>query len=260
MIKSVPDLYCKASFALESMKTEVRMNDLAPEWGHTKSFILSDLDQPFELTCYDKDTITKDDLVGEINMTARKLLIHKGGWIRFDNVVEPKIGAHGEIFVSAQYFKFDDPRAQVKGLSVISVLIDRATGLPKSTKEAACKVTVGNRSGKKIVRETPSVVEVDPPLPGIDPCNPVWNFSFDIPVEDFLTSDVTLEVFDDRTTLGHVVIDMSGVEARDNNCSEEEHALGSGMKLRAKVILRGLAPDNLDFSAEGRGEAAKPTN
>lgn len=249
LIKSVPDLYCKATFALEEMKTEVRMNNLTPDWATTKSFILSDLDQPFELSCYDKDTITKDDLVGTISLTAKEFLHHGGGWLRFQNIIEPKIGQDGEIFLCAQYYKFQDPSQPIHGRCVVSVLIDKATGLPKGTASAACRVIVGNGGTKKVVRETPQIISANPPLPGIDPENPSWNFSFDILVDDCTKADVSIEVIEDKKVLGNVVINSSVLENSQTNCSNEQFALGNGAMLRAKVLLRGLVAHNLEFKS-----------
>lgn len=242
LITAVPDLYCKATFALEEMKTDVQMNNLNPEWGKSKSFILSDLDQPFELSCYDKDMFTRDDLGGTINLSAGELLERKSYWYKLQDKIDPNFAKNGEIYLSAQLYTFKDPREEVRGQCVFSILIDRAKNLPKGTKSAAVKVTLGTRT-KLIEKETYEVYKTDDP--NSDPSNPVWNFSFDILCHDYRTSDITLEVFSRKQILGSTHINATILEASDSNEESGEFDIGGGATLRAKVILRGLVPSVL---------------
>lgn len=241
MIKAIPDLYCLATFALEEIKTDVQMNNLNPEWGKSKSFILSDLDQPFHLDCYDKDTISRDDLVGSFTVTAKDLLQKQSDWYPLVDNIDEKIASNGEIYVTTQLHRFRGPKERVRGPCVMSILIDRAKNLPPTTKKSACKVTVGSMR-RRIVRETPQISRPKKQTLGMDPVNPIWNFSFDILCDDHSTSDVTLEVFSGKHTIGQVVINARDLEASDTKTKQGTFSIGGNATLRAKVILRGLEP------------------
>lgn len=245
VLKVIPDLYCKGTFALEEMKTSVQMNCLSPIWKEAKAFILSDHDQFFDLHCYDKDTVTRDDRVGSTSIIAKQLLQAKEDWYPLVTNIDKKIAKQGQIFISAQLLTFGDPEEPVRGLCVLSILIDRAKNLPKNTKAAACRVTVGNNKKNKIVRETPKISKPDPPIPGIDPVNPIWSFSFDILCDDFKKSDVKLEVVDGKNSIGYHTINAEELEASASNIQEGEFPIGRNATLRAKVILHGLVPDKL---------------
>lgn len=243
MIKAVPDLYCVATFALEELRTEVQMNNLNPEWIISKSFILSDLDQPFHLECYDKDTITRDDLVGSVTINAQELLEKKGHWYSLEDNIDKKIAKEGQIYIKAQLSRFREPGHSVLGSCVISILVDRANNLPPNTKAAACRVIL-NHAGRRIVRETPQIRQLKRPTPYIDPSNPIWNFSFDILCDDFSNSDVTLEIMDGKHIIGSTVIHAAELDANHSNVKEGGFIIGGGSTLRAKVIHRALEPSS----------------
>lgn len=240
MIKSIPDLYCKATFALDEMKTVVRMNNLNPEWGCSHAFILSDLEQPFELNCYDKDTLSRDDLVGSISLTAQDLLRKEAFWEKLQNVDE-KVAEYGEIFLTSQLSVFQNLKDKVQGRCVISILVDRAKGLPSSTKASACKVTIGDYA----VRETPEILIPEEPIPGVDPANPIWSFSFDVLCDDACQADVKLEVREGKRCLGRVTINATDLNPENDHKKEGEFDIGRGATLRAKVVLHGLIPEKL---------------
>lgn len=242
MIKAIPDLYCRATFGLEEVKTEVQMNKLEPVWNKSKEFILSDLEQPFQLKCYDKDTISSDDLAGSFVLTAQQLLENEAKWYRFQDNISNRIALKGEIFVSAQLFVFKPPGEVINGKCVLSVLVDRAENLPIDTRAAACRVVVGP-SKKKIVSETPQIMRPPEPIPGIDPVNPIWNFSFDYLLDDHTTADVLLDVVDGRKPLGQVRISAAQLEADGATAYGGRFPINNGASLRAKVIMRGLLPE-----------------
>lgn len=239
MIKQIPDLYCKASFGLEDMKTDVRMNNLSPEWNQSKSFILSDLEQPFELKCYDKDTVTKDDLVGSVVLTAKELLAKESEWVPLQDNIDEKIAKDGEILLRSQSFTFDNPCNPVVGRCVVTVLIDRAFNLPRKTTRATCRVRIGSDA----MRETPQVSKPPEPVVGIDPVNPIWSFSFDVLCDGVPDADVIMEVLAGKTSLGRVSVSGSELNMSNSKEARGEYPLVSGASLRAKVILRGLVQD-----------------
>lgn len=241
MIKQTPDLYCKATFGLEEMKTDVRMNNLTPKWGSSKSFVLSDMEQPFELKCYDKDTVTRDDLVGSFTMTAKELLELESGWLALREDIDERIAKHGQIFMKAQLFVFQNSTLPVRGQCMVSVLIDRATNLPESTKSVACKARIGNHA----VRETPEIIKPDEPIPGVDPVNPIWSFSFDVLCDEVSQADVVLEVVENRRVLGRVTINAHELEGSSGHTNEGPFHIGNRAQLRAKIMLRGLEHDRL---------------
>lgn len=241
-IKQTPDLYCKATFALEEMKTDVRMNKLTPEWGTSKSFIISDLEQPFELKCYDKDTVTRDDLVGSFTCSAKEVLQMEGGWMSFTADIEPRIAKFGQIFLKGALMIFQNPARPIRGQCVVSVLIDRAMNLPEGTKAVSCTAKIGSHATK----ETPEVVKLNEPMPGIDPVNPIWSFSFDVLCEEVAQADVVLEVVEARRCIGRVTINANDLINSPDNTKEGPFHIGNRAQLRAKVILRGLVQDKLN--------------
>lgn len=239
MIKQIPDLYCKASFGLEDMKTDVRMNNLNPEWNQSKSFILSDLEQPFELKCYDKDTVTKDDLVGSIVMTAKELLAKESEWIPFQDNIDEKIAKNAEVLLKSQSLIFNNPCNPVIGQCVVTVLIDRAFSLPPKTTRATCRVRIGSHA----LRETPQVSRPSESIPGIDPVNPIWSFSFDVLCDRLSDADVVMEVLAGKTSLGRVSVSAHELNMSNSKEARGNYPLAGGASLRAKVILRGLVQD-----------------
>lgn len=243
MIKQTPDLYCKASFGLEEMKTDVRMNNLSPEWNSLKFFILSDFEQPFELKCYDKDTVTRDDLVGSFTLTAKELLTKGNSWVPLEDT-DDRIAEHGEILVAGQMYTFQDPNLPIQGHCLVSILIDRARNLPPNTKEVACKVRIGS----KTVRETPEITKPSEPIPGIDPTNPVWNFHFDVLCDEVSEADVVLDVIERKKSLGRVSFNAHELNVSENKAKQGEFSIGNGRQIRAKVMLRGLVEDSLKLS------------
>lgn len=242
LIKQTPDLYCKATFGLEEMKTDVRMNNLVPDWGTSKSFILSDMEQPFELKCYDKDAVTKDDLVGGFSRTAKELLEMEGGWISFTGERDLKIAEFGQIFIKSTLMAFQNQTLAIRGQCVVSVLIDRATNLPEGTKAVACRTRIGSHTTK----ETPEIIKPDEPIPGIDPVNPIWSFSFDVLCEELSQADVVLEVIEARRCLGRVTINANDVQDIPTKTKEGFFSIGNRAQLRAKIVLRGLIQQRLN--------------
>ncbi|CDF38612.1 unnamed protein product [Chondrus crispus] len=240
MIKQVPDLYCKATFGLEDMKTDVRMNNLSPEWNSLKLFILSDYEQPFELKCYDKDTVTRDDLVGSLSLTAKELLTTGPKWVPLGDT-DDRIAKHGEIFVGAQLYKLQDPKLPVRGYCLLSILINRATNLPPETKEVACKVWVGT----KLLFETPEITKPSEPLHGIDPTNPEWNFHYDVLCDDTSETSIAIHVVERKKTLGRLTFRPDDLISVQDKTIEGKFSIGNGAELRVKVMLRGLAEDSI---------------
>lgn len=240
MIKQVPDLYCKATFGLMSMKTDVRSNNLSPEWNSMKLFLLSDFEQPFELKCYDKDPVTRDDLVGSFTLTAKELLTRGPQWIPLQNT-DDRIAKNGQILVGAQLYRLQDLKLPIRGHCLLTILINRATNLPPETKEVACKIQVGPR----IFLETPEITKPPKPLPGIDPRNPEWNFHFDILCDDVSEADILMDVVERKKVLGRLTFRPDDLTATEDKTIEGEFSIGNGSELRVKVMLRGLTEDSI---------------
>lgn len=240
LIKSVPDLYCKATFGLEEMKTDVQTNNLNPIWEHTHPFILSDTEQPFELGCYDKDALSRDDLVGNITFTAKELLRKETSWEKLQENVCAKVAKDAEILLRTDLYVFQHPTHTIRGRCVVSILIDRAKNLPPSTKAVACKVKVGSHTE----RETPQIVKPEEYIPGIDPVNPIWSFSFDILCDEVSQAEVLLEVVEGKRSLGRVLISGYELDSSLNNTKSDDFPIGKGATLRAKIMLQGLVQDN----------------
>lgn len=234
-IKSIPDLYCRATFGLEEMKTDVVWDKLEPVWGTTKAFLVSAMEQPFRLKCLDKDRLSKDDLVGSMTFTARELLAKEVRWERFHERVREKVAKNGELLLISKFYTLQEPTESLTGRCVVSVLIDRAKNLPPNSKSVACRIEVGDEQ-----KETPPIREAKSPIPGMDPVNPVWNFSCDTLCDDISHANVKLTVLDSGKELGTVTVFASELMQSTTKSKEGYFPVGLSGIVRAKVILRGL--------------------
>lgn len=249
LIKQTPDLYCKATFGLEEMKTDARINKLEPQWGVTKSFIISDMDQPFELKCYDQDRVTRDDLVGRIKLSAYDLILKESEWIRFQSDIDEDIAENGEILLKAQFKRLELP--PIHGACVVSILVEGAIGLPENTKNASCNIRVGRQP----VRQTPVISKPAKPVPGIDPVNPSWCVSFDVLCDRLSDADVRIDVLSGKSSVGKVIVSAAELNAPSttnedgqivrHNEKSGPFPLDNGGVLKAKVILNGLTQQRL---------------
>jgi len=64
-LNGLSDPYVIFESGNQKMKSKVKYNTLNPEWNQTLMLNVESTDLPINITCNDKDTIGKDDLIGE---------------------------------------------------------------------------------------------------------------------------------------------------------------------------------------------------
>lgn len=236
--KSIPDLYCKASIGLEEMKTPVQMNNLFPEWRTSKSFLISELEQPFELNCYDKESLKSDVFVGGFTRTAKDLLAKRGRWIDLENT-QNSVAKEGKIYLSTKFYSLSPLKHTLSNGCVVHVIIDHARNLPAGTLSSMCMVKVGS----SVIRETLAVVQ-DPKEPGIDPSNPNWGLSFEVLCDSLSDANVKLEVYENGTIIAQSEVSAEELKNADDMTKKGYFHLKPYGILRAMIMLRGLIQDS----------------
>ncbi|XP_021733116.1 protein C2-DOMAIN ABA-RELATED 7-like [Chenopodium quinoa] len=68
---SSSDPYVIITMGLQKLKTRHVKNDCNPEWNDELTLAIYDLNDPINLTVYDKDTFTSDDLMGEAQIDIK---------------------------------------------------------------------------------------------------------------------------------------------------------------------------------------------
>lgn len=232
--KSIPDLYCKASIGLEQMRTSVQMNNLNPKWKASKSFLISELEQPFELQCYDKESLKTDVFVGGFTKTAKDLLGNQSAWISLEDT-QNSVAREGRIYLSTKFYSLSPSRLHLSNGCVVLVVIDCARDLPADIRSSVCMVRVGS----SIMRETLAVVQ-DPKEPELDPSNPNWGLSFDVFCDSFSDANVKLEVYQYRTMIAECEVSAEQLKSADNMTRKGYFPLKPQGTLRAMIMLRGL--------------------
>lgn len=231
-IKSTPDIRLSVKFGLEKLECPKVSNSLEPMWNLSRLFVVHDLEQPLLIKAYDSDPVG-DDLLGVGTVPAYELLEKKRLDLKLTEKIDQKMAANAFIKVQGERYDFSP---DVRGACVVSVLIDRASRLPKGTKSSCVKVNVGGQE-----RQTATVLEPAQVTPGVDPQNPVWSQSYDIVCRDIVSANTTLAVVADRREIAKLTFN-----AADVSSSGGEKAgwfdLGNGIKIRAKCFIRGLSP------------------
>ncbi|KAJ3705396.1 hypothetical protein LUZ61_009101 [Rhynchospora tenuis] len=67
------DPYVVLKMGSQKVKTSVKKKDVNPEWNEELTLSISDPTVPIKLEILDKDTFTKDDLMGEAEFTIHDL-------------------------------------------------------------------------------------------------------------------------------------------------------------------------------------------
>ncbi|CAN8067827.1 unnamed protein product [Agarophyton chilense] len=240
LVKSIPDIFCRATFGLEEMKTDVVWDKINPVWDTTKAFIISAMEQPFKLKCWDKDLLSTDDHLGTIKFTAKELLQRDSTWEKLQTNVRMKTAKDAEIKLLSSYYSFSHTVAPVSGRCVVSVLVDKAKNLPANSKAVSCCVQVGT-----LKKETPPVRRPRIPIPGFDPVNPVWDFSCDALCEDISDVLVKLLVLDCGKEIGRIHINADEIAKSESKSKQGFFQLSPTATVRAKIIVRGLVLDAL---------------
>ncbi|CAN1297223.1 Protein C2-DOMAIN ABA-RELATED 7 [Linum perenne] len=74
------DPYVVLTLGKQKFKTKVVKNNCNPEWNEELTLSIRDTNFPILLTVYDKDTLTADDKMGEVNIDIRPFVAaHKMG-------------------------------------------------------------------------------------------------------------------------------------------------------------------------------------
>jgi hypothetical protein len=238
LIKLTPDLYTTLELGGQKFDTPVIRKSRSPEWNSSNLFVLSDIEQPLDVKIMDWDP-AMHDLLGRVSINADKLLSEKELWTGFTHDVDPVVAAQAKILLSTQLYVFTQSR--LVGPVVVTVLIDRASRLPSTTKASLCHVAVGS-----IEKKTPIVAKPPEPTPGIDPTNPIWSVWYDIIVPEVTGADVVLTVVADKRPVGKVTFSAAEIGAIPDKTKGGVFELGNGATVRAKIVYRGLIPEGLD--------------
>ncbi|KAI0565620.1 Synaptotagmin [Gracilaria domingensis] len=240
LMKSIPDIFCRATFGLEEMATEVKWNTVNPEWNAGKAFIISAMSQPFRLKCWDRDVVSTDDLLGQTTIAAKELLQLESKWIRLRENVKMNVAGNAEILLLSNFYSFSRHEGPVTGRCVVTVLVDRASSLPSNSKAVSCCVYMGS-----FKKETNPIRRPQVPIPGFDPINPVWNFSCDALCENISKALVKLVVLDCGKEIGSIDINVAEIARSTSKSKQGYFKLNTTATVRAKVIVRGLVLDAL---------------
>lgn len=192
------------------------------------------MEQPLVLQAYDWDPVS-DDLLGEVTIFARDLILNPHRWTRLNRNVDAVVAADAEIELKSQMLKFSNI---LSGELIVSVLIDRVTALPEKTKSAHCTVRIGDSP----VMSTPPILKPEVPIPGVDPVNPIFSFSFDEIVNSLSEADVVITAMADKQAKGSVRFNAADLQSLPGYTKEGVFRLQGGAEIRAKVVLRGLMP------------------
>ncbi|CAI0432003.1 unnamed protein product [Linum tenue] len=65
------DPYVVVTFAHQKLKTKVVKNNCNPDWNEELTLSIKDPSLPILLTVFDKDTLTADDKLGEVNIDLK---------------------------------------------------------------------------------------------------------------------------------------------------------------------------------------------
>jgi len=85
-------LYCEG----HTFKSKVKKATLSPEWDEKYEFNIQNTKSIMVFHFYDHDEYTKDDIIGELKITAKKVL-DESGWFGITKKGEVKLSAsYGE--------------------------------------------------------------------------------------------------------------------------------------------------------------------
>ncbi|KAF3937501.1 hypothetical protein ABW19_dt0203360 [Dactylella cylindrospora] len=244
IVKDVPDCYCKVNLGGEpEWRTSTQKNDHDPQWDETHDFLVADHDQQILIDIQDDD-LAGDDDIGIATTTVKDILLN-GGSQELD-IVHKGEPTNAKITVHAKFYNFvDDADAlasatnesheeQIVGLA--TVLIASALGIQGKPDELnpSIQVTWGGKEFHTAVKSY---------SPGTDIFNPSFDQAFRIPVTlELLANPSNFKVIllNKSDAIGSVEIPFSDVLNAPGMIKEESFDVGTGVKIRASVSLRGL--------------------
>ncbi|KAI2506642.1 Synaptotagmin-like mitochondrial-lipid-binding domain [Fragilaria crotonensis] len=240
----VPDVYCSVQLGCEpAWKTSTVKDNLSPEWNETCDFLLSDNDQIVSLEAWDQDkgTLDSDDHLGTACLSVADLLL--AGKTR-EVELQQKGKATGAFvtihcdvlkFATSNVARFDEPKNENQLVGLLAVVVTRASDLPCEKKSAATcvKITYGSQ-----VFMTGVVIDE----PGYDPCNPVFDKAFRIPLRAGAPSDtvILMQLMNGEGVLGETVIQHADLSAAPNQTLMERRKVVGDGSIEFSVSLLGV--------------------
>ncbi|KAL1837540.1 hypothetical protein VTJ49DRAFT_3663 [Mycothermus thermophilus] len=256
LVHDEPDCYAKVRVGAgpdelsakrsEWWQTKTIDNSRHPTWNETRDFIVSDLDQEVTIDVNDKDTANNDDDIGMATIKVRDLLAQNGGRkeLALTHNEEP---TDSRVTVSGKLLRFVPDAASLTGsadagqlVGQLTVLVAAARGVRGASREET-KPSVRVNWGEAATFRT--AIKTD--SPGTDIENPSWDQAFRVPllgggagVAD--GPPVRIALLDGETEKGAVEVPLSEVLRAADLTLEKWFEVGSGAKVRAAVVLRGL--------------------
>ena len=240
----VPDVFCSIQLGCEPVwKTSTVKDNLSPEWNETYDFVLSDNDQIVSLEAWDEDngTLDSNDHLGTARLSVADLLL-AGKTIEVELQQKGKatgafVTIHCDVlkFSSSNLAHFDEPKNENQLAGLLAIVVTRATDLPCEKKSAATcvKITYGSN-----VFVTGVVIDE----PGYDPCNPVFDKSFRVPIRAGAPSNgvILMQLMNGAHVLGEAVIQHAELAAAPNQTlMERRKVVGDGC-IEFSIALFGL--------------------
>lgn len=251
IVKDVPDCFCSVSVgAGEKWETSVKKDDPEPEWNETHDFLVADHEQEIFIDVDDADLVGDDD-VGIAKTTVRQLLLEGGEQeLQLTHNGEP---TDSTIVVRGRFLNL------VSDADLLSSAASEAQGEDDGRVVALATVLVAGVSNLQGQRD-----ELQPSLrvawgdrefatpaksysPGTDIFNPAFDQAFTVPVTAAQLADNTNQPF--RMTLlnkkdetGSIEVPFHDVLRAPGLTKEEDFDLGSGVSVRACIMLRALQP------------------
>ncbi|KAL2270694.1 hypothetical protein VTJ83DRAFT_65 [Remersonia thermophila] len=256
LVHDEPDCYAKVRVGAgpdelsakksEWWQTRTIDNSRHPEWNETRDFIVSDLDQEIIVDVNDEDKANSDDDIGVASITVRALLAEQDGRkeLSLTHKEEP---TSGKVTVAGQLLRFvadakslTASAAEGQLLGQLTVLVAAARGVRGASREEtkpSVRVTWGDAATFRTAIKTDA--------PGVDIENPSWDQAFRVPLlgggpalAD--SAPVRIALLDGETEKGAVEVPLSEVLGATDLTLEKWFDVGSGAKVRAAVVLRGL--------------------
>lgn len=256
----IPDVYCNIQLGCEQVwKSSTAKDNLAPEWNETYDFLLCDNDQIVSVEAWDEDngTLDSDDYLGTACASVADLLL-AGKTLEVELQQKGKktgafVTLHCDVckFTTSTIARFDEPKNDTQLTGLLAIVVTRATDLPceKKTAASCVKVTYGSQ-----VFMTGVVIDE----PGYDPCNPVFDKAFRVPLRAGAPSDsvILMQLMNGNQVLGETVIQHADLTAAPNQTlMERRKVVGEGC-IEFSVSLMGVANVGEEMSVR---PAAAPT-
>ncbi|KAM6468929.1 extended synaptotagmin-1 [Liasis olivaceus] len=218
MIKGKSDPYVKVRLGGQKFRSRVIKEELNPRWSEIYEVIVSNIPgQEVEFDLYDKD-VDKDDFLGRCKIPLKRVLSSKfvDEWLPLEDVKSgrlhvkleclPPIPSAAELEqVLRVNSLIQTPKSEELSSALLSVFLDRATGLPlrKGSKPPSPSVTLSVHGVSYKTKVSPQTAE------------PVWDEAFSFLIKRPHAESLELQVKDDGHILGMLSLPLSQVLAAE---------------------------------------------